>query len=498
MPSHGNLPGSRSRGADQVLDTCVGPLFPIMSRLFFPLAISMMLSSTVGLVDMFVAGQLGPLAQAAVGLGDQLLFFVLVMGSGLATACSSFVSRTIGVRDFSSCRTYIRASLLLAFFVGVLSALLGLICAHPLLSVLGCRDDVSVLALPYTSYNSLGNAPFVISLCLSAIFRALGRPLLSVWLWLVTAVLANCLSLLLFFSGLKSAHSLDALAYAWDCGCMLGCILGLFLLKNAYGSLPGARASRAPGVEYSVLHTSQAVWELCRVAAPAVVTEFSLVLSNFFMYGLLSYSPAESASYQAAWTIKLKLEEIIALIPLLALGMTTAVIVGQNLGAGQTQRANRACVGSALWASGFMLLAGGAVSLAAPQLATCFGTDLATRVATVSLLSPSAILFPLTALSVIICAGMDGAGQTQPPMILNLVFQVAGRTLLCYMLAVHLSTGLAGISQALCLSQLLMAVACACTYAAKTRLVPVPATPIIQGGPVRKARTGKPHDVLAC
>lgn len=467
-------PGSADFQPKVATYICSGPLAAVTAKLFFPLAISMVLSSTIGMVDMYLAGFLGAKAQAAVGLGDQLLFLVIVLGSGLATACSSFVARAMGANDLRACRTYTRASLLIALAVGLLSAILGTVCARPLLGILGCDSKVADLAVPYTAYNSPANTPFVISLCLSAIFRALGRPLLSVYLWISTALLSNLLCLLLFFSGIKGMRSLDSLAVGWNIGCLLGCIFGLVLFKRVYSDLKviGKTASTSLRSEFSGLDSKStgrpdasimpefwgAINQLIIVGAPVVVAELSLVVSHFLMYRILAFS-SESASLQAAWTIKLKLEEMIALIPLMALGMSTSVIVGQNLGAGLQKRAKRACLTIAFLAALAMLLLGTLVSFTVPQLVAWFSSDLLTQEATVLLLTYSAIIFPLNALSSIVCAGMEGAGETRVPMILTVVFQVGAKTGLAYYLGVQQSMHLAGIVIGLCLAQLLMTLA---------------------------------------
>ena len=443
-----------------------GPLFQVTLFLFLPLALSMILSATVGLVDMFIASFLGSAAQAAVGLGDQMLFFVIVLGTGLSTACSSFVSRCAGARNYLDCRRYANCSLILAVGLGLAASILAIVFARPLLSVLGASPEVAQLAEPYTVYNALGNAPFVVSLCLSAIFRALGKTRQSVYLWLMTAVLANIISAAIFFGGYRS---LNALAIGWDLGAVLGCLCGLFSYRGILADLnshhsaleqnstAGAPAAQ-PRSSVSRCCNFKAIKELLILGVPAILSEMSLVLSHFLMYRIFACS-ADSATLQAAWTVKLKLEEVFGLIPLMALGMATAVIVGQSLGAGLRERAVRASLGIAGSSAAAMLLLGALMSLAAPQLATAFCQEPACRQAVVALLNPSAILMPLTALGSIACAALEGAGLTQLPMRLNVAFQVFGRASLAYFFSITLGMGLAGVGLGLCLAQALMLLA---------------------------------------
>ncbi len=125
------------------------PIGLVSSRLFFPLALSMMASASIGIVDMYIAGSLSTDAQAAVGLGDQFLFLLIVVGSGLSTACSSFVSRKKGSREIRECLKFARSSLIIALLFGFLASFIGIFCSKPLLVLLGCSADLQVLAVPY-------------------------------------------------------------------------------------------------------------------------------------------------------------------------------------------------------------------------------------------------------------------------------------------------------------------------------------------------------------
>ncbi|MBX9722191.1 MAG: hypothetical protein K2X81_12400 [Candidatus Obscuribacterales bacterium] len=431
---------------------------PLTLKLFAPLALSMMLSSSIGIVDMYLAACIGSRAQAAVGLGDQLLFLLIVFGTGLASACNSFVSRCKGAGDFHSCKKFAKCSLLIAFVFGLFASVLGIFCAEPFLDLLGCGPELKELAVPYVQFSSFANAPFVLLLCLSAIFRSLARPALAVYLWLFTAVLSNGLSIALFFSGFANSKSLNALAIGWDLGSSMAFVFGMFLyfkiINQTQKNMGSPVAQRAgPG---ELMKSSK---QLILLAAPAVLAELSLILSQFFVYRFLS-GVEHSASLQAAWTIKMKIEESLALMPLMALGMSTSVIVGQSVGANNTSRASYAtkqiCSASVLT----LFLLGGLISLVSSAMANALGDDAISRQAIVSFLLPSCILYPLCAASSLLIAAMEGAGQTVIPMLLNLSFLVLARILLTCYFGAHDSTASSAIGWGQCLSQLLLVAGC--------------------------------------
>ncbi len=61
-------------------------------NLFLPLLIYSVLNAFNGIGHMVLASGLESRAQAAIGLGDQIMFLVLVAGTGLCTACASLVA----------------------------------------------------------------------------------------------------------------------------------------------------------------------------------------------------------------------------------------------------------------------------------------------------------------------------------------------------------------------------------------------------------------------
>jgi Na+-driven multidrug efflux pump len=227
----------------------------------------------------------------------------------------------------------------------------------------------------------------------------------------------------LFFSGIPGMRSLNALAVGWD----IGVIAGLFYSTNRFWKLIGFSRNdflKADAVLPFLLN-------LIYSCVPAVLSEVALVCSNFSMYRLLSDWHV-APEMVAAWTIKLKLEELLALIPIIALGMATSVLVGQSCGAGFIQRIKSVVFRLSVCSSLAMFALACVVVLFSDAVAALFCTDLASKNAVSVLLKFSLVIWPLSAFSTICCAAMEGCGQMFIPMALNIVFQVFCRLCLCH------------------------------------------------------------------
>lgn len=439
-----------------------GSLFRAIIDLFLPLAFSMVFSSLIGICDMFIAGEIGNEAQAAVGLGDQLVFLMVIIGTGLSTACTAFVSQSFGARDSESVKRYAVASLALAGIVGIVASVLGFCFAESLVALFSCTPQVAKFAVPYTAQNSIANAPFIFLMCEAAIFRAIGRPILSVYVQVLTSLIAIVISVVLFYSNSFCGRSLDALAVGWITGACAGAVWGAVILwKTLFAQM---RSSLFRSVLISDAR------KISALAFPAILAELGAVLAIFLVYRMLSIE-IDSASSQAAFTIKLKIEESVALIPLMALGMSSAVVVGQNLGAGNAERAFRACKNTSIVSAVLMLILGITLSFSSPALASLFSSDITTRECISNYVAFSFLLFPLTAAANVLVAGLEGAGYTQVPMILNFSILVFVRCGLAYVFAFLLGMGATGIAIAYCVSQLLMLVCVRWTFMWKFRVL---------------------------
>lgn len=420
--------------------------------LFLPLFLSLCLSSLIGIADMYLASFLGPQAQAAIGIGDQVIFLLIICGTALGTASCAYVSYAYGAGKHKLSLLFARDSLLLGTIFGIAATVFGICGTETIIGFFQPPQEVAELAVSYLRLSSWANGPFIIALCQTAIFRAMGKPAAGVYLWLITSVITIGGSFYGFFCLPKPwGRSLDTLAITWSIGCFIGMLFG-FVLFHRITPL------RTRKVLLLIKNTSQRLRFLLKTGTPVVFSELSAVLSQFLLYRLIA-GFNYSSELQAAWTIRMKLEETIALIPLLCLGMSTAVIVGQNFGAGQKQAAKVKTLQIALLGTFLMLLTGIGLAGYAEPMAKLFSADSHTIEAVRILFASGVFLLPCTALCSILNAALEGAGITSSPMYINLVGLLLGRVGLSYCLSCPCEQALEGIINASYVSAAFMALA---------------------------------------
>jgi putative MATE family efflux protein len=112
---------------------------------------------------------------------------------------------------------------------------------------------------------------------------------------------------------------------------------------------------------------------------------------------------------------------LIALIPCFGLGNAASTLVGQNLGAGQPERSERSAWWVSAYAAGYMAMAAGVLTYLAPSLIAIFdSTPEVVRVGAecLRLVAWSEVA---SAVGVVLARSFAGAGNTIPPMGINLV-----------------------------------------------------------------------------
>jgi len=159
----------------------------------------------------------------------------------------------------------------------------------------------------------------------------------------------------------------------------------------------------------------------------------------------------------AGYTIGIRLI-VFALLPSFGISNAAATMVGQNLGAGRTDRAEHA-----VWTAGFynMLFLGtvGIVFFAAAKpIVAFFTTDPIVEPYGIGCLRIVSLGFVFYAYGMVLTQAFNGAGDTWTPTLINLVVFWVLELPLAWVLSRHTSLGASGVFVALCAAYSILAV----------------------------------------
>ena len=298
--------------------------------LALPVFLSNMLKSFHDLVDTFFIGQMenSVTAQAGISVAWPALNILLSLVSGLMVAGVAVVSQCHGAREEKRARQFSMLLLELFLALGVLLNVLVYFFAPWLLSMMGTRNQPGVYeeALTYLRVRSFEMVPFLIFSAFQAIRQARGDTTTPV----ILNVIAVSINIVLtgYFVQVRKMGVYGA-ALATMLGQTAVAPAALYLLFSRRGE--GMRCS---DVYFDVRDMGQ----LCRIAAPSAGSQAMTSLGFLVVQSLiLSYG----AVVAAAFSIGNKVSNML-LMPTMALGSVLAAFIGQNVGAGNRERAKNA------------------------------------------------------------------------------------------------------------------------------------------------------------
>jgi putative MATE family efflux protein len=298
----------------------------------------------------------------------------------------------------------------------------------------------------YTTVMLGGNLTIMLITLLNAIFRGAGDAAIAMrTLWL--ANLANIIldPCLIFGLGPFPALGVTGAAVATNLGRGLGVSYQFVMLFR--------RQSRVRLTREAVRLDLGVMWRLVRVALGGI---FQFLIGTASWIGLVRIISTFGSAALAGYTIATRIT-IISLLPSWGLSNAAATLVGQNLGAGKPERAERS-VWLVSWCNMALLGGIGALFIAfAHPLIRLFTHDSQAAPIGASCLRTLSYGSLLYAFGMVMLQAFNGAGDTYTPTVINLFGHWLVQIPLAYALARMAHLGPNGVFWSICLSQSLIA-----------------------------------------
>lgn len=434
---------------------------PTARRRVFTLALpsvgEQVLNTLVGLVDVYLVGNLSAAAAAslgygsatalaAAGLGNQFTWLMMVSFMAVGIGATALVARAVGARDHASLGRIVRQAFVMALLVGAAATAIGLVAPGPFLALIAAPPETREISAAYVRINAAAYMPAVLLLVGTACLRGAGdtrTPLLVMlgvnavnigvsWLLVNGQLGLPALGVHGAAAGTALARGLGGLA-----------VLGLLLRGHA-----GLRLTRGPARDPETLR------RLTRVGLPAAGEQ--LIFQGALLIFVRFVNALGTTAY-AAHNITITIESL-SFLPGLGYAAATSALVGQALGARDPRRAEGYAY-EALLQGGLMMSLLGATMVAFPsELVGIFTDDPAVIAAATPILRAAGLVQPALAVSFILLGAMRGAGDTRWPMLSRLVTTWAVRLPLTIVGVGWLGLGLPGVWLAMCADFTLQAI----------------------------------------
>ncbi|MBM7113578.1 MATE family efflux transporter [Archangium primigenium] len=434
-------------------DLTAGSVNRALLLLSIPMVLEMVMESVFAVVDVFFVSRLGAASVATVGLTESMLSFLQTLPMGLSIGATALVARRIGEKNPERAASAAVQSLWLGLFLSVPVAVLGALFAPQLLSALGASPEVVAHGTPYARV-MLGSTVIIMLLFLiSAILRGAGDAATSMRaLWVANALNLVLAPLLIFGMGPLEGMGVLGAAVATTLSRGVGVLYQLRALARGRGRLVIAR--RHLGMEPRTLLS------LLRLSGSALLQAL-LTMGNWLvlMRIIAQFGSAALAGYTIAMRIILLAQQ-----PSWGLSHAAGTLVGQSLGAGDSDRAERVAWRASFHtlfflcavALGFLVFAEPLVHAFTTEAEVVFQATRCLRIVSVGLL--------FYAFGTVLPHAFNGAGDTTTPTLINLVSIWLLQIPLAWVLSGPLGLGALGAFLAITIGYCVLGILCAVLF----------------------------------
>lgn len=312
------------------------PIVKTMFLLAWPLMISSILQTAYNMVDVIWLGRLpreeALTAVAAVNFSWPLVFLFISIGMGLGSAAVPIISQHIGAGNRDRASYYTGQIIGTISLISLAAAILGFLFSGNLLSLIGARGELLSTSTEYTRIVFLGFIFMFISQGSGFILSAEGDTVTPLKITAISVTVNILLDPIFIFGyGPVPAMGVFGAAVATILARIVSSAFFIYLLMSGHLRLTPKLRDFLPGRE--------AVKLILKIGIPSAVGMSAAALGFVVIQGVLAQLPRPELAI-AAYGLG---ERVIDIMFILVGGLTssTAVMLGQSLGAGDKERGSR-------------------------------------------------------------------------------------------------------------------------------------------------------------
>lgn len=312
-------------------DYTSGSIRQAIVLLAIPMILELILEGVFAVVDIYFVGHLpnSKNAIATVGLTEFSITIVYSLAIGLSTAATAVVARRIGEKQPDAAAHAGMQALMIALVCGLVLGTLGIIFAPDILRLLGAQPDVVQEGTVFTRIMLGGSVVIILLFLINGIFRGAGDAAMAMKsLWIASLLNIFLCPMLVRGYGPFPELGLKGAAIATTIGRTVGVLFQCYHLFKGDGTI------RVRRIHFN--WDLPVIRNLVRVAAPATL-QFIIQSGSWIVVGSLIANTGSTEGV-AGYQIAIR-NVVLFILPAWGLSNAAATLVGQNLGAGQPERA---------------------------------------------------------------------------------------------------------------------------------------------------------------
>lgn len=411
-----------------------------------PIILEMMMESLFAIVDVFYVSRLGINAIAAVGLTEAVITILYSLGAGLGMGVTAMVSRRIGEKKKNKAADAAVQGIYLAIIISLALGITGIILAKDLLKIMGASDELIRSGQGFTQILLGGNITIMLLFIHNAILRGAGDASIAMRaLWIANGFNLVLDPLFIFGLGPIEGMGVQGAAVATTIGRAIGVVYQVSMLTNGKAILRIVRQNLR--VQWRVMR------RIIEVSTGGVAQYLIGSASWIFMVRIISIFGSEAV---AGYTISIRVV-FFSILPAWGIANAAAILVGQNLGARQPDRAEKSVWKCAVYNMVFLFVISVILFLTAESVIKIFTREAEVLKNGVIALRYIAAGYIIYAYGMVISQAFNGAGDTRTPTIINIISYWLLQIPLAYLLAVNSSFQIKGVYIAILIAEFSLA-----------------------------------------
>ena len=292
-------------------------------KIAWPSATEAFLISIIGAVDMMMVGRLGESAIAAVGITNQPKFILLSMLFALNVGTTVVISRRRGEKNHQALKDVMRHSLIIAFIMSLVFAIIGIVFTKELVLIAGASSDYLQTSIDYFRVIMIGNFFLGMSMNINAAQRGVGNTLIA----MKTNLTANVVNVILNFLLINGVWIFPRLEVV---GAGIATTIGNFVMfVIAFRSILDKESLLYQSFKDSFKYSKEIVASFVKLGKPALTEQI------FIRIGFLLYARAVADLGTTAFATHQLVMNVMVISFAIGDGLSTAnsALIGQSLGA---------------------------------------------------------------------------------------------------------------------------------------------------------------------
>lgn len=338
-----------------------GKISSCIVKFALPLIWGSLLQQFYNAADSLIVGNfVGKEALAAVTSAGSLIFLLVGFFNGLFVGAGVVISQHFGAGDSDKVKKSVHTTIAFALIVGVFLTVVGSFLVPHLLRLIQTPEDVFPSSVEYFRIYFYGVIAVVVYNAASGVFQAVGDSKHPLKFLLISSVLNIVLDLLfvaVFDMGVGGAAWATTISQFVSA---LLCIVVLMRSKDIYRLLLK-----------DIKIDKESLKSILKMGVPSGVQSSVTALSHVFVQSSVNAFDSAAIAGNGAYG---KVEQF-AIIPLSCIGNAMATFIGQNVGAGEYERAKKGVKYGIMLQIVLSEIIGVAVFIAAPLLIKMFNRD---------------------------------------------------------------------------------------------------------------------------